>query len=78
MVSGVGHCHWELQHALCETRSTPGCLSPAGLAYVWLDHVPGEVHLHFLIEFCSNIHPLLDVGEEGPRGRSRFSGEEQR
>ena len=41
LVSGVGHRHWELQHTLCETRSTPGCLSPAGLAYVWLDHVPG-------------------------------------
>lgn len=42
LVPGVGHRHWELQHPLGETRSPPGRLPPASLAYVWLDHVPGE------------------------------------
>ena len=71
LVSGVGHCHRELQHPLGETRRPPGRLPPASLAYVWLDHVPGETLASYsnnsiFLGFAQIFTLLMYVGEEGP------------
>ena len=85
LVPGVGHCHWELQHPLGETCSPPGCLPPAGLAYVWLDHVPGTTldnWTRFLNRrFLVNVHPLMQVKrarEAGPASAEKSSAEKSR
>ena len=82
LVSGVGHCHWELQHPLGETCSPPGCLPPAGLAYVWLDHVPGTTLDNWTrLFFGLDIHPLMQVKrarEAGPASAEKSSAEKSR
>ena len=62
LVSGVGPCHWELQHPLGETRSPLGRLPPASLAYVRLDHVPGATLASYWIfgwKLCTHIYLLI-------------------